>query len=617
MAYEIERRPLGIGLAPEIQGTITVLSTTPYERLVQTKGGTFVFVLYYRAKDFNFKNSMYYKGILSYLQIVQSHPRFSNWFVTVYTDTVTLGILQEAFRFSEFPNLVLCVVDWPYYTDSDGLPEASVFRTLRFQCVELFPSQICCIRDADTLFQRVLRYCDDMTSFSSALGAWESHFVESWLHGDVLSKPIVLGTEISYGQQWHTNLPLKLALRAELYFNYSFTLSGQKQQYAYTAPYGIFAGFVNFSANKRPYAALWTQCVEYLVARYSMVRSRFENQYRRQISNRRIKGLTGAIEGKDERLMLFVVVPLYLKQCFFFTIQYLSENSTESYSSFPSVYVVESLNDSTTIVKKDIPTIKVCGFSTALLNPYYIDCILHEAVVGPFWKPDLEPLPIALDSNSNSNTNTNAVRELAFKNESMRLHDYFARDFGFFVVAYASWLSRFDSAKLTEYLQSRLQNTVKAIQGKYKQNIKEVFGWHHNETSNIMLNTVFSQIPAQNLESIEALENLFLQNAGLYSPEEEAAFQVRYEEEKKTIVNQQRKRKEKRLEQHAKDTEATRKQGELLRAQPSTVAPLGLGLGFGPRSDSGFRMRPGLLGGLSRRHRQKHRQRIRTRKQRK
>jgi hypothetical protein len=558
MALQTTTVPLGVELPPDVNGTIQVISTKPLEALRAELEGIFSFVLYFRNNPDFFSTSLYYAGILSYLQAVQQNPRFARWSVVVYTDASTLPILQSAFPSSTYPQLVLCVVDWPVYTDSDGLPERNVFRCLRYQCAELFPTQICCIRDADTLFQRVITNCKEksetLAEFSHSLGTWEQTFIDTWLGTELIQKPIVIGTDYSYGKDWHSNVPQNFPLRAST--SYLERWASKKMGLPFESPLGVFAGFVNFGPDKSTFRDIWTRSVQYLLSRFSMVRGGFENEYKRIVSNKHAQYLTGGIVGKDEKIILFVFLRFYIDHCFFFSIQYQLENGSSG--TLPGGFVAEPFtknekynlydipkssyklvgHEDPTVQWKLIPPISLCGVRSGMLNPAYIDFILRVAKI--YSKSDT------------INYNIKTEKRNTYTAYTVPLHIDLEQTFRSMKDKYESWLATVDISTLKKYLLAKSKHLLQsAIHYYFYYNGRPAdFRYGLTETSPSYLEELYKKLrPVNASELMKAtdIEDLFLNRVGPYTKEEEAHFAEQLEEERQTLLANQEKKKQNRL----------------------------------------------------------------------
>lgn len=538
MEVQKTERPLAAGIGGVLSGTLTVVSALPLEEHQATKEGVFSFVLYYHKKDVDFTKSLYYRGIYSYLQCVKRGGRFSNWSVVVYTDKASVDILITTFPFEEYPMLVICVVDWPAFTDSKGLPNPEMLRTVRFQCVELFPRQICCIRDADTIFQGILGNCyaglDQLTEFSVALEAWEQTFVDTWITTPLIQKPIVIGSDLDYRKIWHSNFPAPVPWRVEVD---PTTHTRNNDTIRILSPFGMYAGFVNFSADKSTFQDLWTLCVQYLGERYTMVRGSFVNGYQRIISNKHSQAVvSGGIVGKDEKLLLFVIARLYFADCFFFPIQYNSENYAPGGRGYPPGGYIQTPNSKPNNDSNirptyyEIPRIKVCGGSSGLLNPEFIVFMIRDARDSK--KTITTPNPLLI---------RDEMAEFYKKYESWKSR-----------IDIPTFLTKMKNLEKTQY--SMLKNP--RSYGFYSIGTNYENFYNQKLNSPKKLQTLFETIPQANINRFAASEDLdemFLQQVGLYNPEEEAEFQRQINAERQIIIDAQKEREKERLVRRAEE----------------------------------------------------------------
>ena len=539
-------RPLAAGVGGELNGTLTIHSVLPLEEH-QTKEGIFSFVLYYHRRDTLFTNSLYYKGILSYLECIKPTGRFKNWSVVVYTDKASVEALQVAFPFETYSMLVLCIVDWPAFTDSEGLPSPEMLRCLRFQSVELFPTQICCIRDADTLFQTALNLCyggpKQISEFSKALEQWEKEFVDTWLKNVLIQKPIVIGMDLNYYKPWHSNFPAPVPWRIEAYsMNLSNRNSREIVNQSISSPYGMFAGFVNFGANKSTFQDLWSHCIRYLGERYSMVRGGFENEYKRIISNKHSQRVSGGIVGKDEKILIFCIARIYFDQCFFFPIQYNSENSGGFFK--PGGYIAKAFTqnehkqkygysplrfENENVQYHVIPPVTVCGFKSGMLNPAYIQFVLTGE------KTSITPKKFTVETMTHS------------------IPEKFRYIMAEFYKQYEIWISTIDISTFLENMK-RLEKAY-FIKLKTPKSIGfENISYHniYNRNLNLpaKLKNLFEKIPQANINRLAAsedLDDMFLQQVGPYTPAEEDEFKRRLDAERQVIIDAQKEKERERL----------------------------------------------------------------------
>jgi hypothetical protein len=515
----IEDVPLCEGIPPEKNGTLKVHSIEPLESLRARLEGVFSIVQYYSAqgkttaeRDASYSNSIYYKGVLHMLKLIHREAgSFRNWGLVLYTDFNTVRILQRVFPFSRYPKLCIVMVEWPFYTMSNGFIDTSVLRCLRFQIVDLFPNQICLIRDADTLFQLVL----DRTKVSdenvtNAMESWEAHFVERW-RGMMPSPPLVIGTDTSYKRPWHVNTPLPLSFPFEVESTIETRipretfLEENKVVYGveYDSPiFGVLAGFVNVAADKSSLRGLWQRCVEYLQTRFFMVRLPYQYGYKRYISNTFSSKYYGATVGKDEKCILFVMCRYYLPSIYFYDVHYGAENG----SGHQFTYLVERTvnskdswnpknrgytNENTLtreLIPYEVPPIEVTpGFNSQLLNPASIDIVFDIAKAVP-WTKEKHWI-----YNYGSGLPLNKTEIV------IPLHEMYYTKMKLAMELYEKWLAETPHSEVYETLKKQLKKYVSA---------QEAIGMKYG--------------------FVTTGDDLFLQNAGIYSLSEEKKVAEKY-----------------------------------------------------------------------------------------
>jgi hypothetical protein len=516
----IEDLPLCEGIPPEKNGILKVHSIEPLGSLRDRLEGVFSIVQYYSAKgktaaerDASYSKSVYYKGVLHMLRLVHHEAGpFRNWGLVLYTDYTTLRILQRVFPFSIYPKLCIVMVNWPFYAMSNGSIDTSVLRCLRFQVVDLFPRQICLIRDADTLFQRVLILTTASDeNVTNAIEVWEAHFLSRW-RGMVASPPLVIGTSILYKKEWHVNTPLSLAfpfnvestrqtrIPRETFLEQNKVVFGAEFD---STIFGVLAGFVNVASDKSTLGGLWQRCVEYLQTRFFMARFPYQYGYKRYISNTFSSKYYGATVGKDEKCILFVMCRYYLPSIYFFDIHYSAENSLGR-TEERFTYLVEGTKNikyawkpknrgytnENTVIRElalyGVPTIEVTpGVVSHLLNPASIDTVLDIAKASAWTR------------------NFMSSSELHKTGIVMPLHELYHLKMRSAIDLYENWLAETPHSELYETLKKQLKNYVSSQEAVGKK-------YDFNTTG----------------------DDLFLQNAGIYSLSEETEFAEKYKANK-------------------------------------------------------------------------------------
>jgi hypothetical protein len=306
-----------------------------------------------------------------YAEMVHSRREgvLNNTSIVIYTDAESFPLLTQAF--SAYPKIIFAVVNFPKYALGNRL-EPSIMRCMRYQALESFPRSWICVRDADTLFTSELRNAheayvngwkgtkpesiplppiipDYRPFFVEKISAWEEDFITQWMKE---GSSITLGTAFNYIAVWHTEFPFIYPIKRYIKAA-TKELSGGTFDYVYhvgpngsrtnidrelggrfrnaknikffsTPPKGIYAGFTNFTV-RRP-QNIWLLCYDYLVRHYEMMvddsgkRYPIKTNAKTVISDKHVE-FADTI-GKDERMLLFAILPHYYNDCYFFSIEY-------------------------------------------------------------------------------------------------------------------------------------------------------------------------------------------------------------------------------------------------------------------------------------------------------
>ena len=308
------------------QGSVTFTSN---EKDIDSYDGLFSFAFY--AHSFFNPSEKYGRGLKAYCEFINTNPFFEKWGVIIYVDEWTYELLKFL---KLYPKVIIAIVKWnQFIITTDKKPnkiEGTVFRTLRFQALEAFPKSTICVRDADTIFNNGQVTEKDTEN----IGNWEKQFIEMWY---TEGSPILLGVFLNYLKMWHTDFPFIFPLKKEDYTGSE--IIGQKQgkerfntntnntQLYFRSPAGVLAGFTNFTT-KRP-NDIWLYSFDYIVLHYKLYNSP---------SGKKISNLEFWINevGKDERIIIFIMLVKYWNITYFLTINY---GSTSEGNLFDSQYL--------------------------------------------------------------------------------------------------------------------------------------------------------------------------------------------------------------------------------------------------------------------------------------
>ena len=477
------------------EGTVTFQSDVDITKLE----GLFSFTLYTFTNDIEkFQTMSYYQGLKIYIDLVHRQAFFENVGIVIYTIWPVQEMLEKLFVSAVYPKLIFATIRCPRFmvpvhftyngkvTRTPMLDE-SIFRCMRFHAAEAFPHAWICVRDADTYFKneistavfavknkykiRELEKPADESKFfapkvididspdptpllADRIGKWEQEYIEGWIRQ---GSPIAMGVNFGYLADWHTEFPIIYPIKDGHQIGKRFNAKELHMQ----APYGILAGFCNFSRS-RP-ADLWNRIYMYLDDHYPRVLTSVEGPKNYQLSNASYKDdLFLNYIGKDERILLFAILPYYLESCYFF---YIFFDNTDN-AAICIKYEDTNPFKCTPLLRDTIDTI--------LLGDGYIKKVYFDKyTLGQFFRlpivPDLDligsPYKIRIDSRAKKIIldNYETVRKL-FEATSFTFHEYFYAIFNEFYSRYRPWYSEIMAAT-PENITRRIDTTLSPLTG--------------------------------------------------------------------------------------------------------------------------------------------------------
>jgi hypothetical protein len=326
------------------QGNLYIYSSKPFNELIESLNGLFSFVLYHEKNATfptlsKFKASGVMCGLTAYINMLHTDTDdiLKTWGAVVYTDKNTCTTLLKSFPFDKYPKLIIAVAAWPFYANDDGSLESSILRCMRYHAMELAPSKPVCIRDADTIFHHAIEYNRIYKRYTDELHAlirnWEVEFISAWKgayahHTKNGYDQIILGTSKDYTEPWHSDIPYPLPINDTAMKKYKldkFFIKSHKY-IRFNAGNGVYAAFVNIGADKSAFPKLWSQCIDFLLQRYYMINSPHNN---RLICDYFSEDIVGNTHGKDEKLLMFVVLRNALKYIQIMYIDYVLFNEDD------------------------------------------------------------------------------------------------------------------------------------------------------------------------------------------------------------------------------------------------------------------------------------------------
>jgi hypothetical protein len=276
--------------------------------------GVFVTTYYYRNDDIGkqqdatwTKTDIYKKGILHYLKTTES-PEFSGWKVIVYLDFHTLKTpitldkesinysmhLTEWNEIAKHQNVIFGVVRWPEYSVGTGdgtTMDNAMLRAFRMKALCDFPDIPVFVRDADTLFENILK----IRTIYNEITTWEATLKKELerIYKETPSR-IIVATQPNYNRQWHVH-----------------PVTGDKTVGCYAAITSTLGG-VEECVN----GSLWKACLKYL---------RSTSKITNPSGNKLSPSNSGAPTyiGKDEQLLSYVFIPMIFDKIYFYYLEYI------------------------------------------------------------------------------------------------------------------------------------------------------------------------------------------------------------------------------------------------------------------------------------------------------
>jgi hypothetical protein len=454
-------------------GSIHLKYNNPYEPYV----GLFSFTIYYYGSLADFRNSPYFIGLLLYAEFIHNLAFFNPVGMILYTDRETYPTLRQLF--GSYEKVIFAITDWPAFNIENKV-ERTILRCMRLHALEAFPAKWICVRDADTIFPHELFLTNEMYSkgykgkdskgvvqedyrifLMNEIGKWENQFINTWLLD--IKNTICLGASPTYRAIWHTNSVLRWPAKQSLKLR---DRMADKKIYGlrFGSPLGIWAGFTNF-AQERP-NDLWFLCYDYIIRRYFLING---------IDGITISNDDSIIDmgrnmdiGKDERILLFGILPKYVKLTYFFWIDYQDNirydnvklSNRESYSSLESIGIAERTLLTFGTIKRQYPNNNKSmsndiNIKTLMLQPAYVD-IMHkglklnrkllEQLQTYEYSERLERyMPMDINSEELLNRNINDLFKVVFEK---------------FIYRYNTWLSKYTTMPNSDF--SKIINALKA-----------------------------------------------------------------------------------------------------------------------------------------------------------
>lgn len=264
------------------------------------------------------KTDVYKTGLLQYLRVTEQ-PEFAGWKLVLYIDqhsienpvfkksatTTNSARVQkhnkEWLEIENHPNVIFAVIDWPEYavgSKGDGKTiDNAIIRALRMKALHDFPDIPVFVRDADTLFENLLKK-DSILNGSPPLyrkiAVWESTLLKAIQEKFSNSQyKILIASQPNYQRQWHVHPD-----------------TGVKTTGCYAAVTSTIGNIPEWADG-----SLWRKCLAYFRKHSTVIQEGNE----RKPNNISKPGYIG----KDEQLLSYVVIPNIFDKVYFYYLEYI------------------------------------------------------------------------------------------------------------------------------------------------------------------------------------------------------------------------------------------------------------------------------------------------------
>uniref|UniRef100_A0A6C0JYT0 Uncharacterized protein n=1 Tax=viral metagenome TaxID=1070528 RepID=A0A6C0JYT0_9ZZZZ len=263
------------------------------------------------------KTDVYKTGLLQYLRITEQ-PEFAGWCLIIYIDQHSienpvfknsnennLRIQKHNREWAEIaahPNVIFAVIDWPEYAvgskgDNKTIDNA-VIRALRMKALHDFPTIPVFVRDADTLFENLVKdekILNGDPPLYRKMAIWENTLLQAIkpIFSDPSPYRILIASQPNYQRQWHVHPD-----------------TGVKTTGCYAAVTSTLGNIPEWIDG-----SLWRKCLAY-IRKHSIVIQEGNDRKPNNISK------PGYI-GKDEQLLSYVVIPSIFEKVYFYYLEYI------------------------------------------------------------------------------------------------------------------------------------------------------------------------------------------------------------------------------------------------------------------------------------------------------
>jgi hypothetical protein len=264
------------------------------------------------------KTDVYKTGLIQYLKVTEE-PNFKDWKLVIYIDQHSIENPvfknsnknnaaridkhnKEWAEIEKHPNVVFGIVTWPEYavgSKGDGKTiDNAIIRALRMKAFHDFPAIPVFIRDADTLFENLVKsdtFLNGDPPLYKKIAIWEWTLFQNLQKLFVESSPyrILIASQPNYQRQWHVHPD-----------------TGVKTTGCYAAVTSTIGNVPEWTDG-----SLWRKCLAYFRKHCTVVQ---------QGNDRKPNNLDKPTYiGKDEQLVSYVIIANILEKVYFYYLEYI------------------------------------------------------------------------------------------------------------------------------------------------------------------------------------------------------------------------------------------------------------------------------------------------------
>lgn len=264
------------------------------------------------------KTDVYKSGLLQYLRVTEQ-PEFAGWKLIIYIDQHSMEnpVFRKSNQISQdriqkhnkewaeietHPNVVFAIINWPEYAvgkENDGKTiDNAIIRALRMKAFHDFPTIPVFLRDADTLFENLIKndaILNGNPPLYKKIAEWEATLWKAiqGIFTEQSQYKFLIASQPNYHRQWHVHPD-----------------TGVNTTGCYAAVTSSLGNIPEWTDG-----SLWRKCLEYFRKHTVIVQ---EGNERKPNNIHKPNYI-----GKDEQLLSYIVIPNMFDKVYFYYLEYI------------------------------------------------------------------------------------------------------------------------------------------------------------------------------------------------------------------------------------------------------------------------------------------------------